>query len=121
MPRTAYRRGDRGIAGALEHHCRPALEPLEDRLALSQGGPPLVAVQNREWAGGVATFALSDLVQVRAAVDWGDQTRSAGLLVAAGAGAAQVVGTHTYTQQGTFSLTVTLGRAEVELAVSRTT
>src|SRR5262249_46194108 len=92
--------------------CRPRLERLEDRQALPPGQPfpppaaphflpsapygPLFAVHDAPWTGAVAQFAAADPAGVRAAIQWGDQTSSAGTIVPFGGGGV-VFGTHTYT------------------------
>ena len=115
--------------------CRPRLERLEDRQALSAAAFPnsavphflpadpnstLFAIQGSPWTGPVAQFAAADPTTVRAAIHWGDQASSSATIVPH-AGGGLVVGTHTYTSVGSFTLTVTLEQAAAPVDVTTRT
>jgi hypothetical protein len=79
--------------------------------SLTLAVPPLVLTQLQPFSGAVATFT-DTLVSAGAGdftalIGWGDGTSSTGAVVASGAGFA-ILGSHTYSVSGAFSLSVSV-------------
>jgi uncharacterized secreted protein with C-terminal beta-propeller domain len=68
------------------------------------------ALQTQAYAGPVLSFHITDDAGLRASIDWGDGQSSDGNLAPDGHGAYLVSGTHTYSQQGAFTPSVSLSR-----------
>jgi hypothetical protein len=52
-----------------------------------------------------------DLADFSASIDWGDGTTTAGTIAANGAGGFKVTGTHTYAEEGTFAIAISVADA----------
>ena len=81
------------------------------------GTASVAATEGSAFAGQVATFtntgfATNPSIDFTASVDWGDGTITAGTLTDDGAGNITVSGTHKYSDEGTFALSVTLADAD---------
>jgi len=66
------------------------------------------AIGGHEFDGTVATVSGSSAAALTAIINWGDQTRSAAIVTAAGPGSYAVSGTHTYAAAGIYRTTVTI-------------
>ncbi len=76
---------------------------------------PVSAVEGQSFSGPVATFADSDATDSRdsaandsATIDWGDGTSTPGTITPDGGGHYTVSGSHTYADEGTPTVTVTV-------------
>lgn len=90
----------------------PTTLAAADDVALAEPGagqPTISATAGAPIATTLATFDSSDAAgDIRAAIDWGDGTRSSAAIVAASGGGFSVTGTHAYAQPGTYTATVTV-------------
>jgi hypothetical protein len=75
-------------------------------------GTPVGATEARAFQGQVATFSSSNpeatTGDFTAIVNWGDGQSSSGTILPTSGGGFQVVGNHTYTQAGVFSVSTTV-------------
>jgi hypothetical protein len=80
-------------------------------MGLSVVASPFTIPEGQSFNGNVATFSDSDTSKTAAsftaAIDWGDGTTSAGT-VTGSSGSFQVSGQHTYSDEGSFTFTVTV-------------
>ena len=131
-PRSLRPTGQR-LGASESSHWRPRCEALEDRwlpsglptslpsvvgtgatpprqsVTANRGDGTLDVIQNEAFTAVVASFApVAPLPTLSAQIDWGDNSHSAGIPLAKLNGGIDVVGSHTYPNVGTFSLTVTL-------------
>src|SRR5206468_1768535 len=78
---------------------------------LTAGTAGVTAAEGAAFAGAVATFTDSNTANVAgdfiATIDWGDGTATAGT-VSGGNGTFTISGTHTYAEEGAFSVKATL-------------
>jgi uncharacterized secreted protein with C-terminal beta-propeller domain len=70
-----------------------------------------VQAKGKEFSGRVLGFRVADASDLQARIDWGDGQTSDGTIQPDADGRFIVVGTHTYTQTGYFSVQVTFTRA----------
>ena len=88
--------------------------PVLDGLAVS-AGPPITATEGTSFTGTIAT--LSDTASsltasdFSATVHWGDGTSTTGGVSATGTGTFNVAGSHSYSDEGSYSVTVTVTEA----------
>jgi inhibitor of cysteine peptidase len=80
---------------------------------------PLSAGQNLAFTGTVATFAIGDVTDVTAKINWGDGASTDATLTSVGNGRYAVSGSHTFTSSGTFYYTVSLKRGVQDLGEFR--
>ena len=118
----ASSRRERGSRAMLaSRRSGPSLEALEDRMLLSLAlnnvedltALAISAVQNVSVTQNVATFKDTDATAVAsdfaASIDWSDGSGStAGTITEDASSVFQVTGTHTYSQPGSFIITVTI-------------
>jgi PKD repeat protein len=82
--------------------------------SLTVTGAPVNAVEGASFSGAVASFVDADPNGVAsdfgATINWGDQTSSAGTIVANGSGGFSVTGSHVFTEEGA-RVTVTVSDA----------
>jgi hypothetical protein len=85
----------------------------------------LTAATNHKFTGAVASFTSADFTQATdftAIINWGDGIQSAGTIVFnTVTGKWDVVGSHKYTQKGTFAVQVTITDANGFTAVADST
>ncbi|HEV2415822.1 MAG TPA: choice-of-anchor Q domain-containing protein, partial [Candidatus Dormibacteraeota bacterium] len=78
--------------------------------SLSSSGISLSTVEGTNFSGNLATFSDSDpnatLSDYSASIQWGDGSSSAGTITADGHGGYIVAGSHTYLEEGTFTIQV---------------
>jgi hypothetical protein len=79
-------------------------------------GTSIASTEGQSFSGTVATFTDPDLAatasEYAATIDWGDSTTTTGTISGSG-GSFIVSGSHTYTEEGSYSVTVTI--ADVDL------
>ena len=82
-----------------------------DVLTTAASQPTIAAIEGNSFSGAVAVFNDSNNANVAgdftAAIDWGDGTTTAGT-VSGGSGAFTASGSHTYAEDGSFTVSVTL-------------
>jgi hypothetical protein len=82
---------------------------------LTAKGLTLQATEGNVFSGTVATFtdgsANPDINDLSATIVWGDKQTSVGTIVSDGNGGFAVLGSHTYAEKGTYSMTVTINDA----------
>ena len=75
-------------------------------------GAPITATEGASFSGAVATFTEPDASapasQYSAMIDWGDSSTSAGTVSGPTGGPFTVNGTHTYTEEGSYPVKVTI-------------
>jgi hypothetical protein len=73
---------------------------------------PISATEGRAFTGPVATFTdaggAEDAAKYKATIDWGDGTTTTGTVTAGQGGVFQVAGTHTYAEEGSHTVKVTV-------------
>jgi len=83
--------------------------------ALSAFGAPVSATEGASFSGAVASFTDADpngtVSDYAATISWGDQTSSAGTIIANGSGGFAVSGSHTYAEEGSYTVTVAISDA----------
>ena len=83
--------------------------------ALTATGVDIHPIEGAEFSGAVATFTDADpagtLTDYTATVDWGDHTSSPGAVSANLTGGFTVSGHHTYSEEGSFPITVSVADA----------
>ena len=83
--------------------------------ALSASGAGVSSPEGASFSGAVASFTDADpngaASDFTATISWGDQTTSAGTVAANGSGGFSVSGTHTYIEEGSYAVTVTVSDA----------
>ena len=83
--------------------------------ALTLTGAPVTSFEGATFSGAVASFTDADPNGVAgdytATVSWGDQTTSTGTISANGSGGFAVSGSHSYAEEGTYTLAVTVSDA----------
>jgi uncharacterized repeat protein (TIGR01451 family) len=94
------------------------------RHRITGNGSNVSAVEGASFSGEVATFTDAtpnpSAANYTAVITWGDGTSSAGTVVATGPGAFSIRGTHTYLEEGSFSIWTVL-TASLNDAVAFTT
>ena len=82
---------------------------------LTVTGASVSAVEGFAVSGTFASFTDADpnaaLSDYNATINWGDQTSSAGTITANGTGGFSVSGSHAYAEEGSYTVTVTVGDA----------
>jgi parallel beta-helix repeat protein len=80
--------------------------------AITGTGNQLVVVEGNAFSGTLATFQDADPggapADYTATIDWGDQTTSSGTIATGAFGGFAVGGTHTYAEEGSYSVKVTI-------------
>jgi hypothetical protein len=107
--------------GCTRSRARLRLEALEDR-SLPSGTSPsalvellgahLVSYSGQSFSGVVATFRTTDPAGWHASIDWGDGSQSDGTFTTGSSGQYGVVGTKSYHDTGTFTITVSFSHAD---------
>ena len=94
---------------ARRRHRATKLENLERRelLSVTPTGATIAPTEGAAFTGTVATFTASDAGPFTATIQWGDGTTDVGSITG-GAGAFSVNGTHTYADEGTDTITVSI-------------
>jgi hypothetical protein len=81
-------------------------------LAITATGTSISATEGAPFSGVVASFSDPDAsataAEYTATIDWGDSTTSSGTITASGPGAFNVSGSHTYAEEGTYTITVVI-------------
>src|SRR6185437_3915155 len=93
--------------------------------ALSASGVTLAATEGKAFTQVVAGFTDADpagnVGDYTAMIDWGDGSSDAGTIAADGSGGFQVTGTHTYAEEGTNPITVSITDAGGSTATANST
>jgi hypothetical protein len=80
--------------------------------ALTASGVNVAATEGAVFSGAVATFTDANpsgtVSDFTASISWGDTTSSSGTVVANASGGFTVTGTHTYSEEGTYSISVAI-------------
>jgi hypothetical protein len=80
--------------------------------SITASGTTFTATEGASFAGTVATFADPDTAataaEYAATIDWGDGSATTSGVITGGAGSFNVSGTHTYTEEGGYRVTVTI-------------
>lgn len=83
--------------------------------ALAAFAAPASATEGASFSATVGSFTDADpngaVLDYSATISWGDQASSAGTITANGSGGFAVSGTHTYAEEGTYTVTVTVSDA----------
>ena len=83
--------------------------------ALSASGSGVSATEGANFSGQVATFTDADpngtISDYSATISWGDQSTSAGSIVAGNTGGFTITGSHTYVEEGSYIVTVKINDA----------
>lgn len=89
---------------------QPLVQALERRelLSTSPSGVTIAPLEDQVFQGTVATFTAGDAGPFGASIDWGDGTATAGTVTANASGGFNVEGTHTYAEDGTGHISVTI-------------
>jgi len=84
--------------------------------AITAAGVAVAATEGIAFSGSVATFTDPDTTalasEYTATIDWGDTTSSSAGTIAGSAGSFTVSGGHTYAEEGTHTVTVTIADAD---------
>jgi hypothetical protein len=85
---------------------------------------PIQATEGAAFSGPVADFTDTDtdtVANFSATIDWGDGQTTAGTISTTASGSFVVSGTHTYTEDGTFPIFVTVGDTDGATATAQST
>lgn len=80
--------------------------------AIAATGTPIASTEGNPFAGTVATFTDPDTAatpaEYLATIDWGDGSPASAGVITGGAGSFTVTGAHTYTEEGSYSVAITV-------------
>jgi hypothetical protein len=89
----------------------PVSVPLAEEQPITVASSPISAVEGAAFTGNVATVSdpdtASTAAEYTATIDWGDASTSTGTVSGSG-GSFTVAGTHTYLDEGSYAVTVTV-------------
>jgi uncharacterized repeat protein (TIGR01451 family) len=104
-----------GDAGAVAVAATGDTAPItveEGDQPITASGTTFSATEGASFSGAVATFTDPDTAatasEYSATIDWGDGSATSAGTISGSAGSFSVAGTHTYTEEGSYSVTVTI-------------
>ena len=101
--------------GKTIHKCLPAprsfrprlaLEELEPRIVMTVDKAGIAAMEGQAFSGSVAFFSWNNYASSTVTIDWGDNTTSTGTVSPTPEGYVNILASHTYADEGTFTYTL---------------
>jgi len=104
--------GDAGAVAVVATGDTAPITVEEGDQPITAGATTFSATEGASFSGAVATFTDPDTAatasEYSATVDWGDGSATSAGSISGSAGSFSVAGTHTYTEEGSYSVTVTI-------------